>query len=324
MSDLIKTMTILNDVESYKNDLNCISNYEEELFDLNYCSLIKKNADVIIPKYLVLHLQDNGKLYLVNEIKEEIMLSSLICKLDNIHVYNISLKLLFELSSPKILNNKLYILLPPYLFDKSIFNIKNNRTISLQLLCRGELLNILTCCSIILYKETFLKKNVTDFLIDKPYTNNKHIIQQTQTLFIRPTMRKDFFANDLNLKGLMKGIFIQGNIYELIELKIFIDYQVYLHYDIHSIHGYCKRISSNLIFLPIMNNCDYTTNNNTDFINVFNLNNIDSVTITLRFRTPQEYIFLHVLMKNEIIELQNNYRLSIYRNLEQLSISNAS
>jgi hypothetical protein len=326
MDDLIKTMNILSGVEICNDNSETLLNYKEEYFDMNYCTLIQNKNTIdydVIPKYLVLHLHDNGKLYLLNELKEQIMSSSLLCKLDDIQIYNISLKLLIELTFPRIINNKLFILLPPYLFDKSIFKIKNNRPITLQLVRRGDLSNILMKCSIILKNKILLDDCLRDSVIEREKMNNKYIIQQTQTMFICPNMKTDFFVNNLNLKGFVKGIFIHADIYQLMELKIFIDYQVYMHYDKHTIHGYCKRISSNLIFLPIAYLCDYATNSYESFTNAFNFNNTNSVTLTLRFLVPQEYIFLHILTKNELIELHNNnHRLAIYRDLELMSLTN--
>lgn len=334
MGELTKIMRILNNYEDVNNDSTILSSiFDEELFDTNYRCLIKKDADIIIPKYLVLHLSDDGTLHLINEIKDKITFTSLTCSLDNINIYNISLKLLLDISLPRIINNKLYILLPPYLFSKNIFNNKSNNNVILSLLRRGELTNIIAKCSIILHKQKLstscCEKN--NYANDNGYNNNiiiddsyekKHIIQQLRSLFIIPNTKTQVFTNNLNVKGLVKGIFIHADIHQLIEIKIFIDYQVYLHYDYHTINGYCNRINSNLIFLPLSSNCDYTSIENNSFINAINFNSINSATISLRFYVPQERVILHVLTKNEIIELENTSRLENYYDIEQLKVSN--
>jgi hypothetical protein len=331
MTELSKIMRMLNNYDVNDNNTFLSCDYDEELFDLNYRCLIKKDADIIVPKYLVLHLNNDGTLHLINEIKKKVMFLSLTCKLDNINIYNISLKLLMDLSLPRIINNKLYILLPPYLFSKSVFNCINNTNTNLilSLVRKEELINIMSRCSIILYKQKISYSSFNDncengynnIIIDNLY-QRKNTIQQVRSLFIKPNTKTEIFTNNLQAKGIVKGLFIHADIHELIELKIFIDYQVYLHYDYYSINGYCNRINPNLIFVPLGNGCDYLSTENISFLNAVNFNNIVSSTISLRFRTPQEKIILHILMKNEIIELNDKSRLENYYDIDQLNISN--
>jgi hypothetical protein len=332
MGELSKVMKLLNDCHVDNNEKSLLSNYYEELFDSNYKCLIRKDANTIIPKYLVLHLNNDGTLFLVNELKEKIMFACLTCSIDDTIIYNISLKLLLDLSLSRIINNKLYILLPPYLFSKSLFDVMNNNYLILKIMTRGELVNIISRCSIILYKENIsidksINKCENDLysnynIIEHDY-QKRHIIQQLRSLLIYPNSKRTFFTNKLEIKGIMKGIFINADIYQLIEIKIFIDYQVYLNYDYNCINGYCKRIHSNLIYLPIANGCDYTISENESFFNAINLNNISSFIISLRFHAPQEKILLHVLLKNQIIELENKSRLEYYFDLNPLNITNS-
>lgn len=332
MTELSKIMTLLNENNTINNDTLLSSDYDEELFDQNYKCLIKKDADIIIPKYLVLHLNNDGTLHLINEIKEKINFSSLTCSLNNTNIYNISLKLLLDLSLPRIINNKLYILLPPYLLSSSLFNCINNTSnqLILTLVRRGELMNIITRCSIILnkqniskitYNDIFNSSNNKNKMIDSHYQKT-HIIQQVRSLFIYPNSKSEIFTNNLQTRGIVKGIFIYADIYQLIELKLFLDYQVYLHYDYQCINGYCKRINSNLIYLPVSNGCDYTSIENNSYSNAINLNNVVSTTISLRFHVPQKQVILHVLIKNEIIELENKSILENYYDIDPLVITN--
>jgi len=214
----------------------------------------------------------------------------------------------------------------PYLFSSSIFNNTSNNNIILSLLRRGELTNVIMGCSLIFNKQQLShappnNQYENDVIIDN-YNKKKYTIQQLRSLFIIPNTKTEIFTNNLHSKGIVKGIFIHADIYQLTEIKIFIDYQVYLYYDYRSINGYCIRISPNLIFLPLANSCDYTRVENSSFLNAINFNNIVSSTISLRFHVPQEKVILHILMKNEIIELDNKSRLVNYYDIEPLNISN--
>jgi len=340
MTELSKVMRLLNDIDVDNNNnnnnnnnnksLSC--NYYEELFDSNYKCLIRKDADKIIPKYLVLHLNNDSTLYLINEIKEKIMFASLTCTLNHTIIYNISLKLLLELTLSRIINNKLYILLPPYLFGNSVFDVINNNYLILNLITRGELINLISACSIILYKQNILINNNCNNEYDNDVYNNytmieddfqnKHIIQQVRSLLISPCSKTSFFTNKIELRGIMKGIFINTDIYQLIEIKIFIDYQIYLNFDYNCINSYCKRINSNLIYLPVGNSCDYTSLEKGSFLNAINLNNVNTCIISLRFHVPQEKLLLHVLLQNTIIELDNKSRLEYYFDLNPTNITN--
>lgn len=333
MTELSKIMGILNEYESI-NDKNIVSSfYHEELFDSNYKCLIKKDADIIIPKYLVLHLNNDGKIHLINEIKEKIMFASLKCDLDNINIYNISLKLLLDLTLPRLINNKLYMLLPPYLFNKIVFNINNNNNLILTLIGKGELINIISRCSIILNKKiksisTYDNSNNNIIYNEnESYNDNetqiRFAIQQLRSLFIIQSSKSNIFTNSLQTKADLKGIFINANIYELTEIKIFIDYQVYFHYDKYSIHGYCTRINSNLLYLPLGNGCDYTSTEQSSFLNTINLNNVNSTTISLRFSVPQDKVVMHLLIKNEIFNIENRSKLLNYYVIDPLNITNS-
>jgi len=296
MDELNRTLNIINTSETYKDD-NTIM-YYEELFDNNDACMFSPNSDIINIKYIVFDLLDYGIPILLSDIKEKIYLSSLICAINEKVIYNIPLKLLLELSSPRILNNKLYILVPSYLFNGCVFHNSTNSNIILRLLRVNEIKNVIIRASLIVQKRM---NDTGEQINDNPkeiYNNTSY--QLLKEIIIQPQTYSDFVIHEIDIRGYVKGVFICVDIYELMEIKLYLDFQIYLHYDYHSINLHCKKISRNLIFLPFTSLSNYATDSENSFTNALNFNNINSKSLSLRFHKKQKSAILYFLVKYSI------------------------
>lgn len=278
----------------------------EILSDSKHRFLIENNSDILIFKTLTIFLSTNENS--LDFFKNNLRYTRFIYEINGQELYSISLKLLIELSSKKIENN-IIIELPNNVL-REIFLYRLNH---LPIVCRiddenNELINKVTNFSL-LFRSLKMseERKIIEFYINKPIPFQK--ITSEYHTFLETNAMTTIMC-DIQSRILTKGFLINANIYYLNHIKLYINDEIYIDYDIYDINNLCHIISNNVIFFSLSQNI-INENGIESRIDCMDLSNTQRVKLFLNFTKPQESITIFSVQKGLLKYKSNNIILEL-------------
>ena len=308
---------------------NYASTYEEFNFQNDHLYL-SRDYDSYTPKKLIIRLFAD----LASRPTEEILniiyrlLDGIrfVFKIGQQNILQLPLRLLWDLKTPVIRNNSIYIDIPFESFFPKIDMVKLHYTDvyfgihnSYEISNYSHIFSMI--CKVTVYNADDRTRIISSNTVDK--------IQQLSTLQVKyipepssfespevgvgqNTTTTDFQINMSCFHGFVKGFFISCTVDDLSEIKFYINDVLRINYDDFFIKDFCIKISSNLLYLPF--------NDNTDFYDILGydgsikFNDLNSIILKLRFFTGQNVVCVHNLYQNNFLQTQglaslvNNYQ----------------
>ena len=279
----------------------------------NYKLILSRNADKIIPEYLILNLRDNNTaLDIIYNYGRNIYINF---QIGNQTLLNIPLSILWNLKEPEICDNKLYLKIPFAMFFGDIYIAGLQfREVTFTLVNHTNLTNYVSDYSLI----------CKTYIGDSQYRRNSLdtsncCIQQISSLQVNVSLDNlesvsDEFRIKTNLfPGFSKGFFIESNgISELNEIQFYINGETRINYNRFMIRNKCERINSNMIFFPFNPDISYNERSFNSFVGSINLSEITQSTLKLNFDTPRASVKIYSInmsgytqSRSEIITSQN-------------------
>lgn len=279
----------------------------------NYKLILSRNADKIIPEYLILNLRDNNTaLDIIYNYGRNIYINF---QIGNQTLLNIPLSILWNLKEPEICDNKLYLKIPFAIFFGDIYIAGLQfREVTFTLVNHTNLTNYVSDYSLI----------CKTYIGDSQYRRNSLdtsncCIQQISSLQVNVSLDNlesvsDEFRIKTNLfPGFSKGFFIESNgISELNEIQFYINGETRINYNRFMIRNKCERINSNMIFFPFNPDISYNERSFNSFVGSINLSEITQSTLKLNFDTPRASVKIYSInmsgytqSRSEIITSQN-------------------
>ena len=290
-------------------------------FNDNHDLYLVRNYDSYMPYFLVFNLFN----WTLNQLTIETMGSIYNC-LDRIHltfsigyrqILQMPLQFLWNLKTPTIVNNKLYLSIPfDMFFGKINMNQLVNNDIKFSIKNVSEINNYARNFSLI------CKITLTNSFLTGQQQHQHHQSQQInpETIQQLTTLQVNHNPNVFNMTngstefrirtdcfdGVTKGVFISCDTDDLYEIKFYINNVLRINYDLFFIQNFCTIISSKLLYLPFNETTSFngTTSFNERNISSFdgsiNFSHINSSILNLQFRTEQSTVCVHNLYCNQI------------------------
>lgn len=314
-------MQIISNINSTNNRQDYATTHIKLDFLTNMNILyLNRQYDKYIPKNLVFNLSQRegvDETEYLNTIYNSLCLMNLQFKIGNDLVLQLPIKFLWELKTPTIVEDKLYINVPSDMFFKDLNMIEFcNTDISFSLYYFNEIVPYLQNSNFSMICQVFINvnRNVSPF-----QTNSSKFIQQSSSIFVSgiPEYNNEVAVNnvavnnvfgsiDYRIKtsyfyGLTRGLFISCNISELTEIKFYINNVVRIDYDLFFIRTFCVKISDKLLYVPFnSDNNNYQLCYPEHYNGSINFSRINTSILKLKFNSPQDKIWIHTLFSNEI------------------------
>jgi len=269
---------------------------------------IPQNSDKILPEYLILDLfNSNTSLDDIYNYGRNI---SLVFNI-GVQIIELPLSLLWNLNTPEIIDNKLYLHIP---FETFFGKIKlfrlNNNTVTFHIKNMFHLANYGVNIGL-LYK-SYMYGN-RDSLFDISY----NIIQQISSIELNVSLNelnnesREFVLNTEQFEGFIKGFFIESrNIDELQELQFFINGYVKTNYDRFLIRNKCIKISENMLYYPFNSDISYQERIYNSFDGSISLDQITQSKLRLKFTNPRNKVKIYGLNMNDFRQQHGQTRLT--------------
>ena len=300
---------------------NVVSGYKKYVFDNNTfnhsLSLFNNNATKLNPECIIFRLHENSDITL-NELKYYIDKMIIYFEIGPMQLLKIPLQLLWNLKTPEIINNKLYLTLPFHLFFNDIhicglrnqnvkfrieYNTANNYILDYSLLCKIYLVN----------------STEERCFID---TSN-NIVQQVSSIHVKVdqnnpnTKSNEFRIRTNTFCGLVKGFFLEATqIYELLEeLQFYINDCIRIDFDKYMIQNMCIKINENMIYIPFNSEVTYNSRVWRSYNGSLNIDNFGNSFLNLKFSSPIQNVCVYALnmniytQRNSVCYLDYNYDL---------------
>lgn len=252
-----------------------------------------RDSDSFQPEYLI--FKNMIETQLTNDDVED-----LINKLDTFQleiggsiIWKNSISLFVELNKPKIINNAVCIKIP---FDMFVDEIKLISLANHEVRCGIRF-------------RSRLDEYETSICYNEIYYDNAYREQLYSTMITTPIQQINSDDFDLvqgnnrlrvNFNGLAKGYFFQGNINEIINLKMVLNGFEYFDYDQIMVNLVGTRISENLLFLPFSPSVNMKEITHQSYMTGINHSRIDTVECAIRSAIPQTNFVIHALEYNEL------------------------
>ena len=214
---------------------------------------ISRNTDKICPEFIVFDLYESEtSLTTLYNLSKNIIIE---LEIGSRKLISFPINLLWNLKTPEILENKLYINFPfNQFFGAILLHSLDYHQTNFRLLNFNNLVNYVSSCCLICKSYIYGNRNQ---LYDPSY----NIIQQISSLEVKVSdVNNDsesdtFVLNTTEFKGLTKGFFIQTqNIEDLKLLQFYINGLLRFNYNKFFIRNNCIKINNNLIYFPFNNN----------------------------------------------------------------------
>lgn len=147
--------------------------------------------------------------------------------------------------------------------------------------------------------------NVPDFITESVIKIKMYDCERPQTdLYIQEIETKTVMTNEnklsiqLQFNLLVKGLFINTNLDNVSNLKLFLNNKQRLNYDDILLHIVCKKISDNLFYLPFDIKQNYTDIDICSYKTSINFSRIDTILLELCIKNIPEYINIYSLRLN--------------------------
>jgi len=271
---------------------------------------LSRNADKLIPEYLILNLQDNNiTLETIHNYAQNMYIN---LKIGTQTLLNIPLSILWNLKEPEIFDDKLYLQIPFEMFFGNIhifglqfwevsFNIINHTNLanyvsSYSLLCKTYI------------GDSRYRRNSID-------TSNC-CIQQISSLEVKVSLdNPENVSNEFKIitnmfPGFSKGFLIESsNINELNYIQFYINDLIRISYNKFMIRNKCQRVNDTLIFLPFNPDISYSERSFNSFIGSIHLSEAQSY-LKLNFDTPRNVVKIYSINMNDYSQRSSEIRSS--------------
>lgn len=331
-------MQVINNHNS--RDMHSPQNYASTYEEFNFQDdqlYLSRDYDSYTPKKLIIRLfadlasrPTEQTLNIIYRLLDGIRF---VFKIGQQNILQLPLRLLWELKTPVIRNNCIYIDIPFESFFPKIDMVKLHYTdVYFGIHNSYEISNYSHIFSMICKVTVYNADDRTGII--NSYSVNK--IQQLSTLQVKyipeasasssespevgvgqNTTTTDFQINIRCFHGFVKGFFIGCTVDDLSEIKFYINDVLRINYDDFFIKDFCIKISPNLLYLPF--------NDNTDFYDIsgydgsIKFNDLNSIILKLRFFRGQNVVSVHNLYQNSFLQTQglaslvNNYQSEFIR-----------
>jgi hypothetical protein len=276
---------------------NVAVNYNTYNFE-NYRLTLSRNADKIIPEYLIMELYDhNTPLDTIYNYGRNIYINF---QFGNQTILNIPLSILWNLKEPEICGNKLYLHIPFEMFFGNI-NIVGLpfRLIMLNLVNYEHLFNYVRDYSLM------CKTYIGDIQYRRNNTDTSNCcIQQVSSIEVRPSLNNneieaDEFRIKTTFEGFTKGFFIESNnVDDLYDLRFYLNGQIRFNYNSFMIRNKCQKINNNMIFFPFNNEVSFLERNFNSYVGSINLSAITEPVLSLKFCNPRTRVKIYSINMN--------------------------
>ena len=241
-------------------------------------------------------------------------------------ILKIPLSLLWNLKTPEIINNKLYLQIPfdtffgninlcglrnydiKFAIDYSCIHLAGNNSMNIY---HAQPMNFALLC-----RTVSIDQRNQRFHVD--VSNNSNSIQQISSVQINAlnNVNSDEFRIRTNrFRGFIKGFFIESiQIFEYLqEIKFYTNQFIRFHYDTYLIRQKCVKISDDMIYFPFNSEELYENNTHNSYRGSINFDGIESHFLNLKFLHRRQKVRVYALYKNNynqrdgIFNIQNMY-----------------
>lgn len=331
-------MQVINNHNS--RDMHSPQNYASTYEEFNFQDdqlYLSRDYDSYTPKKLIIRLfadlasrPTEQTLNVIYRLLDGIRLAF---KIGQQNILQLPLRLLWDLKTPVIRNNCIYLDIPFESFFPKIDMVKLNFTdVYFGIYNCYEISNyshiFSMICKVTVYnaddRSRIINSNTVDKIqqlsnlqvkyIPEPSSSSESGSNQNTTT---TTTTTDFQLNIRCFHGFVKGFFIGCTVDDLSEIKFYINDVLRINYNEIFIKDYCVKISPNLLYLPF--------NDNTDFYDLsgydgsIKFNDLNSIILKLRFFRGQNVVSVHNLYQNNFLQTQglaslvNNYQSEFIR-----------
>jgi hypothetical protein len=208
-------------------------------------------------------------------------------------VLQLPLSLLYELEPPELIDGKIYIKFPFYIFFDKI-NVAGlyHSTVTFSIIDCYEINNYANSFSLI----TKVYMHDTDERNRLISIHSHEFIQQIGTLYVSSRAPHDGRSYQIQtniLNGPTKGFLIQCRIQDLTSIKFYINDLLRVDYNRFLILNACVKISDNLIYMPFNDFPDFKDRGTNTFSGSINLSRLQNSTLCLQFSANQRKVVIH-------------------------------
>lgn len=307
-----------------ENDTSNIAfGYRSFGLNINNVLNINENAvgDIIQPEYIILHMNNT---YSLSYLKYYVSCLNLRFKINGTTILYIPLQLLWNIETPEIVINKLFIPLQFNIFfgDIHTCGLRNNHVeFSIEYLNNSnQVFNIDFSGFSLLCKICCVTDNRLHYIQD--ISNN--FIQQVSNIQVKANNAgsNEFRIRTNNFTGLVKGFFIEAtDIETLEEVHFYTNQFVRFYFEKYLIRQKFIKISENMYYFPFNSEKLYSDRSQNSYSGAINFNTFEYSFLNLKFSTIQEKVSIYGLNQNiykqrdEIVSIQNmNSSFNLYEN----------
>jgi hypothetical protein len=307
-----------------ENDTSNIAfGYKSFGFNVNNVLNINENAvgDIIQPEYIILHMNNP---YNLSYIKSYVSCLNLRFKINGNNILYIPLQLLWNIETPEIVINKLFIPLHFDIFfgDIHTCGLRNNQVeFSIEYLNNSnQVFNIDFSGFSLLCKVCCVTDNRLQYIQD--ISNN--FIQQVSIIQLKNDVgSSEFRIRTNNFTGLVKGFFIEAtDIDSLEEVHFYTNQFVRFYFEKYLIRQKFVKINENMYYFPFNSEKSYNDRSQASYNGAINFNTFEYSFLNLKFSTIQEKVSIYGLNKNiynqrhEVVSIQNmNSSFNLYERI---------
>jgi hypothetical protein len=256
--------------------------------------LIENDGDVLILQHLVFFLSNDEISF--EEFNEKIEKTTFVCEVNDVEVYSLPLKLYSEKYGKKINENEIVINLYSSVLRELLLYKLSNQPIICRIVDNDGLINIVNNYLLVFkftkINETIKKRDlILNNIIKVPF---EYVTQESYS-FLQSSAKKNIRV-DVKSRGLVKGVVFYADIFYLIEIKLYINGNIYIDYDVTDINNLCYLLTNKIIFLSL---ASISTNQNgiTSSIEYADFSNIQTCELELKFLKPQPYFSIYSIQQ---------------------------
>jgi hypothetical protein len=285
--------------------------FEDESFEIKSV-IVNKDSDIKYPKYLELELLEQMSLSNIEQMCSEVYLTLEILQIHEtleilqIHetyltncnkIFNIPLKFLIDYKNYEINNNIMCIEIPFSIFMDGIELISIYYSkFKFSLLNSQKYFVKCNIVSSVIYLESKFKEQ----LINNPH---RQIIQSISSIEMSDDIPIEINFDLPSKNGLYKGFFIeQDKLKNIKEISMISygdeNYMEEYNYDYFMIKNKCMKISDNLLYFPLEENCSYLDKLSTGFEYLINDKRITDIKLYIKLIEKQSKICIYELTSN--------------------------
>lgn len=300
-----------NAISTENNASNFASTFKSFDFNEHHNLVLTGDYNTYVPQYLVINMYN-----WINQFSDNDNLSTIYSVINNINLtFNVGyrvilqfpIKFLWGLRTPIIENNKLYIHIPfDMFFGKIQMSLLPNNDVHFAINEIFELNNYVNYFSMI--SQITMNNPYTSYLANSLQNNTVHPIQQLSTINVLASNAQNApnnnHINEFRIKtnvfqGRTRGLFINCNVSQLVQMRFYINNVLRDDYDQFFINHFCKKINDQLLYFSFNGTNEYLTRNFGSADGALDFSCLDSSILYLQFSQPQQKVVVHNLYFNE-------------------------